>query len=989
MNLKHVLILIIFALPALIWWFAPGYVVDGTDITFPLNPQFSLQRSFFAWDNIDNAGSYQTAIQLNLARQPIHVFLSFLSAANLPIWDISKIWYFTLLFLSGVTFYFFIHQLRQWITAYKIHPLFCALFYMYNPYFMQLITDQAMMLAYVFVPLLAGLCLHALRKRKIFPDMLWIGITWFFYSPVNPNSFASGLLLLIMILVMAGFHILKNGDKEAIRFAKTFYIILALTTIIVNARIILPYWQYLAVDLTTIQEASKDWLSGVSKQTTLTKSARLIGAWDWFENFNGEAYTPYAVWYQQFVVKILTMMLPLLVFWAMIKGRDKFTWFFGGLAVVGIIFSTGIHPPLGFLYQFFYDHVPGFWIFRSPWYKFSLWITFSYAFFYGKFATGVIQLLGAKTVRLVDVLMWKKRALIYAFVYAGVILYLIVIAWPLFSGWRFTRQEERRGNLPATQVKIPAYVFQTADFINNQEIDGSIILIPQVVLNYSIYFWGYGNLQPPIFSLLAKNSILYVPFDPKRGVAQNLSQFKEYFYEGLQYQAQKFANLTSSNFIIFQKDFNYLPFRVHEDKQFFQSRLDNSPVFEKIASFGEWSIYKNPQASPLLYGAPFITVPEKLSDLANIPTERLIYAPYDQLPQNAANIIKISSQNADLSQFKLEGNQLVSSFQFSQPQIGILESPKIADTKLFVNGITYAAFINDKTKAAYLPAGVSSISTPIKLSENMVKNSNFDSGLANWEFANLSEEITANMKKYFQTTAGQLTLYSPGKNLGIFQYIKRDDDSTRYVISFDFNKPDQSSSKIVLYDDIQGEIVSDVLPPGGTWQSYQKIVRLDPTTKKFSINFFSATGQESTFSIRNLQIRKIITPLASLQFYAQSQWDNIQKLASQPAPKITISSQDKTSVDFEVKSDGPAYLVFNQTYHPLWKLSGNYPDPIDHFIANGFGNGYYLAKGGDYHLKLEFAGQANLILGWQITIVGSFVLLAIYLVLAVKSRRLI
>ncbi len=989
MNLKHTIVLAVFALPALVWWFAPGYVVDGTDITFPLNPQIALQRSFYAWDNIDNAGSYQTAIQLNLARQPIHLFLSFLQITGLSIGDISKIWYFTLLFLSGVAFYFFIDQLRQWITAYKIHPLFCALFYMYNPYFMQLISDQAIMLTYVSVPLLAGFCLHALRRRKIFPDMLWIGMTWFFYSPVNPNSFASGLLLWMMILIVASYHLWRSANQETIRFAKIFYIVLAATTIVVNARVILPYYQYLSSDLAIIQQTSKDWLSGVSKNTTFPKSAQLIGAWDWFENFNGEAYAPYAAWYQEFFVKLLGVLLPLLVVLAIVIARDKFTWFFAGVAVAGVILSTGTHPPFGFVYQFLYDHVPGFWIFRSPWYKFSFWVVFSYAFFFGKFTTSIIQKLGSKQVRLVDVLVWNKRALTYALVYGGIIWYVILYSWPLFNGWRFTRPEERKGNLPATQVKIPAYVFQTADFINKQQEEGSIIFLPQVELNYSIYFWGYGNLQPPLFYLLNKNQIIYLPFDNQVAITQNLLQFKKYFYHDLQYQAQKFANLTSAKFIILQKDFNYQPFKVNEDKQFFQTRLDSSRIFEKIASFDEWIIYKNPQALPPLYGNRFIVVPDKLPSLANITADGLVYAHQNQLPSDTVNAIKTNSQNVDLSQFQLAGDQLIKSFQFDNPQVAVVESIKTSETKLLVNDSPYTISADNKVDVARLPVGNNTVSIPVRLSENMVKNPNFNSGLDNWELANLSEDISANMKKHFQAAPGQFTLYSSGKNLGIFQYVKKDDKTQVYSISFEFNKQDRSASRVVLYDDIQGELVADVLPSGNIWQSYQKLIKLDPTTKKFSINFFAATGQESTILVRNVRIRKVITPIISLQFYPQSQWDSIQKLASQPAPEITINSQDKTAVDFNVQSDGPIYLVFNQTYHPLWRLSGNYPDYADHFVANGFSNGYYLAKAGNYHLKLEFVGQANLILGWQITIVGSFALLAIYLVQAVKSKHII
>lgn len=84
----------------------------------------------------------------------------------------------------------------------------------------------------------------------------------------------------------------------------------------------------------------------------------------------------------------------------------------------------------------------------------------------------------------------------------------------------------------------------------------------------------------------------------------------------------------------------------------------------------------------------------------------------------------------------------------------------------------------------------------------------------------------------------------------------------------------------------------------------------------------------------------------------------------------------------KVNADKPFFLVFSESYNPLWKiLAGD--ESISSFPAYSLVNGYFINKTGDFELILYFAGQSYVDLGLRIASV-SFV--AIVTMLLIPSR---
>jgi hypothetical protein len=107
---------------------------------------------------------------------------------------------------------------------------------------------------------------------------------------------------------------------------------------------------------------------------------------------------------------------------------------------------------------------------------------------------------------------------------------------------------------------------------------------------------------------------------------------------------------------------------------------------------------------------------------------------------------------------------------------------------------------------------------------------------------------------------------------------------------------------------------------------------------------------------------------------------------SLPVENLFRSNLNQTFVDYavvnpcnynlHVRSDGPFFLVFSDSYDPLWTLhmtNGEAP----HIITDSFLNGYLINETGDFNLTLSFEGQTYANLGVGISI-AAFVVIATY-----------
>jgi hypothetical protein len=76
----------------------------------------------------------------------------------------------------------------------------------------------------------------------------------------------------------------------------------------------------------------------------------------------------------------------------------------------------------------------------------------------------------------------------------------------------------------------------------------------------------------------------------------------------------------------------------------------------------------------------------------------------------------------------------------------------------------------------------------------------------------------------------------------------------------------------------------------------------------------------------------------------------------------------------DVNISEPGYLLFVQSYHPLWRcyIKGKEILPEKQF---GFINGFYLSDTGEYRVSIEFLGQRYLLFGTIISLLTILIII--------------
>lgn len=137
----------------------------------------------------------------------------------------------------------------------------------------------------------------------------------------------------------------------------------------------------------------------------------------------------------------------------------------------------------------------------------------------------------------------------------------------------------------------------------------------------------------------------------------------------------------------------------------------------------------------------------------------------------------------------------------------------------------------------------------------------------------------------------------------------------------------------------------------------------------------------------------VINALAVLD---KSEWENLkaradgyqrngkivsfdEKNMELPSGKVTYEQMTPTKYLVKVSNlEKRAFLVFSQTYHPLWKLNGKGSTPV-----YGFLNGFYIDKNGEY--ILEFEPQKYVLPGLTASL-GALAIIVVLLVWPFRRR---
>lgn len=394
--------------------------------------------------------------------------------------------------------------------------------------------------------------------------------------------------------------------RSALLFVKATGLVLVLFGLF-SAYWVVPYG-YFAI--TSYQTQLQDlggisgiasWADSTSTNSSISNIFRLQGFPMWNAQTIREFILPYVI--NPFYIAV-SYAFPIAAFSAYIfttsRKERQFVIVVYAIALLGIFFTAGTHPPFGGIYSLLLRYVPGFPIFRTPFFKFDMIVTFSYAI-----------LIGFTTLKLGPRLIRQKTPLLAAFV--------VAVLWsayhvPFFLGDFFVY------NRPFTNKSAPPdYVGQLSSYINSRlPATARILLIPDVDSTLADgYTWGYWSIDP-LPRMLLRN--------PTISSAQNPPPIIKDIYQALyQQQSEKFlhlAGVASIEYLLFRND-TLSTKKVDErsTKHLLKQFIERIPSVDVVQQSGEWTLYSLPSSytSPMVYAATPTTStfkrPSELYDL--------------------------------------------------------------------------------------------------------------------------------------------------------------------------------------------------------------------------------------------------------------------------------------------------------------------------------------------------------------------------------------
>lgn len=948
-NYWHISFLICLSLLPLIWFFGKdGYLINGVDTNFPLDPKLWLIRRFFMWNNLGNGGSDFSFAPAGIFFHLIQLFPYLVGLSLQNVEKFSMIFWFGLIVINSYIFSGNFVKDNRFLKILFV-TLYALNIYMFNTWENVKVANLSLVAGIpLFLHIFINLKDNLISKSKA--SVLLILLSFILSGAgINPAYFITAILTLI---IFAFTSIIVEGNLKEV--TKTLLLMISVIVVISS------YWLIPTISFVTrtvTQRSSigsigfNNWLDSLSENTSIINVLRLQGAWDWY-SFDSVTKTPLFLPYTpnyffripfilfSFVVPALSMLSLFLIR----KEKIKYYLFFLLLLLLGTFLGSGSHNPTGILFNWLTKHLPYFSLFRSPWYIFTPMLTLA--------LSGLTVLFFEK---LKD---FKFKNLLVTILIVANVIY----CYPLITG-RIFRPSKTEGFF----VNFPDYIFKAGDYLLENK-ESRTITYPDDQLEK--FNWGYIGVEP-VVNLFTDNEMVFPAIN---NTESPFSQMVGEFYKKI-----KIGNIEAVKNILSKLNVDTILEKT--DQQTLSTKLDKGLWNAK--EFGYWIIHildseKTISNKLELVNDFYFTYPANSSGLISqvgiISSKKHLLNPVDSVVekissyQNTAGRIIVSS-NSQLDSYDnatIKDVDLTTvDYKFEIPEEGYY-SPVIESY-----GLGESDFNN-----FLLKSGTETL---------QLKLLKLDDSYAYFDKIFLKKGVYAytyllpNTKIYrenFDSKGGQLSLLNLTKEDLNYQIkVPNFNYNRKYFISFDYswskgNKPlvliDQRSKDTLFKTDkigLEGETAFS------TYRFYHSPVQ---TNSEITITFVSPktnSDRGTLVNYDNLYISEIFTN--RLYFVKDSAVEG--EIAN-------IEYTKKSPVWYEgvVKNvNNPQTLYFKENYTDSWKLkitdlNGNkIRSRTDHFSINFYANAWYIDTAGqDFKFEIYYDPQKYFNIGLFVTAVS-------------------
>lgn len=924
-----VILLAIFSLTPILWFIGKGgFLINGVDTNFPLNPEIWFTRRFFVWNNIFNGGiDFSSSISgLFFHLVQLIPFKMGLSLQNVQI--ISLVFWFSALVFSS---YFLATLLFE---ENKLSRVIFSVIYSFNIYLFNSWENVKVSNLSLFVatPLLIGILILLYRKKLRF-------VSAFFYSllggiflsgaGINPSYFLT--FFLVLALFVLGELAVDYRDVKGLFYKIKGCLVIVAALILVNSFWILPTTRFILKSVPPSQSISEigftNWINSLSENTSLFNVLRLQGAWDWYatDQETGETlYIPYAHnYFKSLPFVAFSILLPGLAFLSLFFVESKkrnFYLSFSLMIVVGTFLGAGTHPPTGQLYLLILRFIPFFSLFRSPWYIFTILLIIGYAGLIGLFFDQFS----------------KKFRRLAIFVAVVLLVGNLFYSYPLITGKIF--RPERHDSF---YVKFPAYVLEAADWLNKSgDKSGRIVGYPDDEIEQ--FSWGYRGIES-ILQLAADKETLFLSLNnPDIEIAKVIKEFYRALKKGQVETVYGLASKLGTGLLFEKKDQISLAPPLPGEISRLPSR-----------NFGDWNFYdlssilsgpKIDTAIKFYRGYPY-DVGEKI--LSVLPQEGTLINPKDTVVNGIEEIVRGAGKVVFATNLQEKESQVFVTFEsaaryerkdlskvvyeFEIPEAGryspVLENYKLADFGLISQ--------ND------LPANLDGEDILLKLKEVgdyvIFEPLYFDNGKHR-------VTLTIQNKNLVNFDGGEVEVNSLGSEDVFKDYVVENfDPLLPYLIEVEYLRIYGADSQVAMTQTRGSTKIKFQAEAGFSYPEWNVLSFFyhpveSPSELKISLVSPKSKGPLGAKNhYRNLKVTKVFTN--EMAFVK----DPSEVL---PKQEVFFTRKSPTLYEGEVKNVGGNHVIlFRENYSSDWKFEviGKRVNP-PHFSANLYSNAWYLEE---------------------------------------------
>ena len=1010
-------LILLFGLVPLLW-FREGKLLVSEDLMVPPNWE-EFSQFWYVWNDQLGTGAQKI---LDSGRFPTLFIAAALQGLGVSLVHAQMIQFVFWFTLPGFSMYYLVAVVYRGEFM-RLARLAAVLFYMFNLWQISnwLGYKEPVIAAMAVLPFVIGIWVRTLSAETGYIRAVLISsLVSLAASPIgnNVSEMFVALIPVPLLFLTVALAATLRGCWVAMRRLLLAGLALTLLLPLLHAFWIVPEFVGIisaqdAGSFPEFQRVSHQFLEGQSLYTSITNNILFLSDWTWYQGLV-DPYRSYSAGFTGSpAMKLLGWTVFGLVLVGAIRGQGKYRGYFILLVVTGLIASAGLNSPVGSAYAWAFDNLPFFWIVRSPWFKFSLLTVLGYAVLIGLSAPVVVRVAEFVLVRIVGV--WSARAAARSALVCAFALFLAagpLYAYPFTLGLSFATADER-SFLNPNHAEPPSYVYETANWLNDQPGDFRFMTIPGD--SPWLSDWGYSSwgsflqtLTPAAAVFVHAPNYVHVSTGaPDASGPATLVADQDLLDQRSEDASHLLARM-GVGYVVHERDVRYdfyrgAGYREDDSPANVARALGQQAGVALAATFGRWDVYSVSTPLPRIWPALSLVAVDGLTAKAlsrflgsDWFDDNGLFVDSDTLTLEAIGSVGVTVSGTDPQADVLVVDTAdLADHSPLRPVLALaLEMGDLSDwdeEETLTPGTTWR-WMKTNLGDHYLVMSGLAVPESAELRLNVISYARERSFYVylNEELVSL-ETVQPDIPTAINVSDLQLL---PGRNVVSFYTPYPADPRNGINASFAIEQSPQLGRAVFEWSPpvpAAGEyaisITTEPVSTDGWPWGIPDEIHLDVDGR--DIGIARRPGRKAQFEgTLNLHTGSVIriNRLGLEDYFVMVRMPGRTTLAS-PPPEVTYSRIDPTEYMVAVRTSEPFILVFNESFDAGWTATIEGQDPLPHFQADSYSNAYVIDNVGEFEIALEYGPQRYFELAVMVSALGFLFAVTALLVFRTNGQK--